>query len=196
MRHGCFYGELGAWNIMSYWQNDENNWRWGSEFEPFQVLNYIEEFFDYDHQIGRLRWTRDRASWERLPSSMKRKVQQGNIAGSNPAGRDYQIKIGGSIRTALKLVWEHQTGNCIHRIMTIRPNETRFSIDNLCVIPKGNQRAPKHRAKGCIVVSWSYERKQFTVVQVDKDYNKTILSYHSDIDSAFNALNNPVVSFL
>lgn len=178
---------------MSNWQHYG---QWVNEFEPYEIISYINDYFDYDHEMGRLRWTQNRRIWERLPASMKRKIQQGKIAGSNPVNRDYQIKIDGTVYGALRFVWEHQTGIDIHRIMTIVPHDSLFKIDNLCVIPKGKLRAPKNRAQNLTVVSWSYERKQFTVVKVDKDYNKRVLSYHTNIDSAFEALNENVVSFL
>jgi hypothetical protein len=78
--------------------------------------------------------------------------------------------------------------------MTIKPGETRFSIDNLCIRP--GQKTPKERAKGLTVVSWSYDCKLFTVVDVSTDYKKTILSYHDKIDDAIEASRKPVVSFI
>ena len=180
---------------MSYW-HDEDTINFSGELEPHSVMNYVTEFFDYDHVEGRLRWTHDRRMWEQLPSSMKRGAQQGNVAGNCRKGYDYEIKIGGYRRNALPMVWEHQTSDCSRRVMTIKPGEDKFCIDNLCRIPKSKRRAPKFRAKGLNVVSWSYENKKFTVVAVDSDYNKQVLSYHDDIDSALEALDNPVVSFL
>lgn len=183
-------------NNMSYEDKERDNWWFGNEIESYEVLNYIREFFDYDHEYGRLRWTCDRRMWERLPASMKRKAQQGRIAGGCRKGYDYEIKVDGVLRNALTMIWEHQTSNSRRRIMTIKPGETRFSIDNICLIPKRKQRAPKYRAKGLTVVSWSHERKQYTTVNVDIDYNKHILSYHDNIDSAIKAIDNPEVSFL
>ena len=170
--------------------------RWCREFEAYEVVDHVNTFFDYDHTIGRLRWTHSRKTWEMLPSPLKRNAHMGQIAGSHPKGRDYQIKIDGAVRSAIRLVWEHQTGIKLDRIMTIEPGETRFSIDNLCIIPDGMLRAPGNRAQGRSVVSWSYVYKKFTVVKVDMYYKREILSYHDDIYSATEALSNPVVSFL
>jgi hypothetical protein len=175
---------------------------WIDDLDPEEVMNYVTEFFDYDHHEGKLRWTKDATMWRKLPSSMKRGAQQGAVAGSCRKGYDYEIKMGGRPHRALPMIWEHQTYNCRRKIMTIKPNEDLFRIDNLCVAPTRNKRgsplrrAPKARAKGLNVVSWSYERGQFTVVQVDDSYKKTILSYHKDIDSALDALREPTVSFL
>lgn len=178
--------------MKPWWQDEMYN-----EFESYMVLNYISEFFDYDHELGRLRWTRDDAVWDRLPAAMKRNCPKGAVAGTTcRPGYDYEIKVDGILRNALSLIWEHQTGNSIRRVMTIEPNETRFSIDNLCLIPGDGRRALRYRAKKRKVVSWSHERKQFTVVQVDVYYCKTILSYHDDIDDAIAASKQPVVSFL
>lgn len=175
---------------------------WIEDMEPYEVLNYLTEFFDYDHALGKLRWTDDRNQWDKLPSSMKRGAQQGQVAGNCRKGYDYELKLGGELHRALPVIWEHQTSNCNRRIMTIKPCETRFSIDNICLTPTRNKRgsrcmrAPKSRAKGLNVVSWSYEHKKFTVVKVDDQYNKTVLSYHGNVDDALDALNDPEVSFL
>ena len=175
---------------------------WIEDLEPYEVLNYIDEFFEYDHYEGKLRWTAHRQTWDKLPSSMKRGAQQGNIAGNCRKGYDYELKLGGKLHRALPIIWEHQTSDSHSRIMTIKPGETRFSIDNICLTPTRNKRGnkcmrvPRDRAKGLNVVSWSYERKKFTVVKVDNDYNKIVLSYHDIIEDAIDALNNPEVSFL
>lgn len=174
---------------------------WMEEIEPYEVVNYLTELFEYDHGEGRLRWTEDRNMWNILPASMKRRAQQGAVAGTTSRkGYDYEIKIDGTLKSALPLIWEHQTTNCKTAIMTIKPGETRFSIDNLCLIPSngrpGKSRAPKARAAGKTVVSWSHERKKFTVVKVDNNYNKMVLSYHDLIEDAIDALKKPEVSFL
>ncbi|QZI92159.1 hypothetical protein PODOV073v1_p0034 [Vibrio phage PS25B.1] len=169
---------------------------WMEEVEPYEVVNYLTEFFDYDHGAGRLVWTRNKDMFYRLPGAVKRRAKMGAVAGTTTRqGYDYEIKIDNSLRRALPLLWEHQTGTC-KRVMTIKPGETRFSIDNICLLPYGSQRSNKYRAKGLTVVSFSYERRLFTVVAVDNDYNKTVLSYHDNIDDAIDASKNPKVSFL
>lgn len=169
---------------------------WDDEVEASAVLNYLTEFFDYDHFEGRLRWTGDKTQIDRLPLQMRRQVLPGAIAGTTcRPGYDYEIKVDGRLRNALRLIWEHQTGIC-RSVMTIQPGEDRFRIDNLCLLPYGKRRAPKQRGKGLQVVSWSYERKQFTVVSVDDYYNKTVLSYHDIVDDAIDASRKPIVSFL
>ena len=175
---------------------------WIDDLEPCEVMNYITEFFEYDHYKGRLRWTDHKKTWDKLPSSMKRGAKMGGVAGNCRKGYDYELKFGGQLYRALPIIWEHVTCDCRKRIMTIKPGETRFSIDNMCLTPTRNKRgsrisrAPKNRAKGLNVVSWSYERKKFTVVKVEDDYNKIVLSYHDMIEDAIEALNKPEVSFL
>jgi len=178
---------------MSHWQKEE---------EPYTVMNHINEFFDYDHYEGRLRWTANKNAWERLPAVMKRQVQPGAIAGTVRKATGYDIVVGGARRKAIHMIWEHQTGVRGARVMTIAPDEYIFRIDNLCLLPlrsdgKSRRRiAPAFRAADHTVVSWSYERKQFTVVEVDDYYNKVILSYHSNIEDAIEASKDPEVSFL
>lgn len=162
--------------------------KWLNDVDSISVLNYLAEFFDYDHFNGRLLWTSDISQIDRLPPQMKRQIVAGHSAGTTcREGYDYEIKIAGRLRNALPLIWEHQTGVVRRTVMTIRPDEDRFSIDNLCLLPYGKMRAPKTRAKNKRVVSWSYERKQFTVVDVDGDYNKSIVSYHDDMQDAIDA---------
>lgn len=164
--------------------------------EPQQLFRHIETVFDYDHEMGRLRWTTDPATLIRLVPSLR--LAAGNVVFGTTShrGYDYGATVAGNTRSVLPIIWQHQTGERRTGIMAIKPGETRFSIDNLCVIPRGSYRTPSDRAKGSVVVSWSYEYKKFTVVEVDDDYNKTVLSYHADIKSAFKALDNPVLSFV
>lgn len=178
---------------MSYWEN---------ETEPYAVMNNIREFFDYDHHAGRLVWSRNRDAWERLPSAMKRQVQMGATAGTVRKLTGYEIVVGGRRRKALPMIWEHQTGVRGAKVMTIEQHEDVFRIDNLCLLPfksdgRGQRKiAPVLRASDLTVVSWSYERKQFTVVQVDDYYNKVVLSYHDKMEDAIEASKDPEVSFL
>jgi len=82
------------------------------------------------------------------------------------------------------------------KIRTMDPRDTRFRIDNLYVVPFDQARVHKDRAKSSTVVSYSFEHEQYTVVSVDLYYNKTVLSYHGDMNSALTALREPEVSFL
>lgn len=178
---------------MKHWSTEGGVWL--GEIQPHEVMQHLHKFIEYDHEIGRLKWINDYASYNLLPASMKRKVRMGQVIKSTRPGRQYEVTIGGRLRDALPIVWEYCTG-VKRRVMTIEPDETVFRIDNLCLLPQGNSRAPKDRAKRKRVVSWSYARKQFTVVDVDVDYNRDILSYHDDIDDAIKASRKQTVSFL
>lgn len=97
----------------------------------------------------------------------------------------------------LRTVWQHVTGELVMgKIRTMNPRDTLFRIDNLYLVPFGQERVHKDRARNSVVVSYSYEREQYAVVDVDHSYNKQILSYHVDIDDAIKASNKPEVSFL
>ena len=96
----------------------------------------------------------------------------------------------------LALIWEHQTGDKSQNVMTLRPNQKEFRIDELCLFPSDFVIKPKRRAASQVVVSYSYERKQFVVIDVDYDYNKKVVSYHDQLFEAKIAAENPQVSFL
>lgn len=170
-------------------------------------MNYLRERFTYDHEKGCLRWQALNDQYVHINSegkverniSPKSRAKPGSVAGRIGFG-EYRIKRRGETNDqscGLRMIWQHVTGDLIlSRIRTIDPRETRFSIDNLYVVPNGHLRVHRDRAKNSVVVSYSYERQQFSVVSVDGDYNKTIMSYHDTIEDAMEASKNPEVSFL
>ena len=166
-------------------------------------MDYLRESFDYDHKEGCLRWKALDEDYVYIVNgkvetviSSKSRMKPGSVAGSKGFG-EYKITHQRDLLCGLRMIWQHVTGDLIlSRIRTIDPRETRFSIDNLYVVPNGQVRVHRDRAKNSTVVSYSYERQQFAVVSVDGDYNKTILSYHDNIDDATEASKNPEVSFL
>jgi len=174
------------------------DWDWGNKSEPYFVLNYVDEFFDYDHNIGKLRWTSDSDAFSRLPLQIRQRFNPSDVAGMVRYNRDYELQLGNTIHPALQFIWEKCTGHRCNRVMTIKPRtlDKVFRIDELCLIPNSLKKTPKRRAMSQIVVSWCYDSDRFTVVDVDTGYNKKVLSYHGDIESALEALDNPVVSFL
>ena len=170
-------------------------------------MNYLRERFTYDHEEGCLRWQelndnyvyiRPDGTVENNVSTMSR-VKPGTVAGKMGIG-EYRIKRRGQSNDkscGLRMIWQHVTGELIMgRIRTMNPRDMKFSIDNLYVVPNGQLRVHKDRAKNRVVVSYCFERKQYTTVAVNHDYNKQILSYHNNMNDAIEASNKPEVSFL
>lgn len=167
-------------------------------------MEHLHNRFDYDHEVGCLRWKALDENYVVVKPngkvetniSPKSRVKAGSIAGRMGLG-DYKVKQYGEKMCGLRMIWQHVTGEVIMgRIRTMHPRDTRFCIDNLYVVPFDQPRVHKDRARNSTVVSYCNEQSKFTVVQVDDNYNKTILSYHDDIETAFNALKEPIVSFL
>ena len=164
-------------------------------------MNYLHNRFTYDHEAGCLRWRgvddepvfTDDKGLALFPMSALSRVKKGSVAGTIGFG-DYTIKMGGDKKCGMRLIWQFVTNEIVMgKVRTIRPRATSFNIDDLYLV---FGRVDARRAQYQTVVSFSYERKQFTVVEVDGDYNKMILSYHDDMNSAIQALTNPIVSFL
>lgn len=167
-------------------------------------MDYLRETFKYDHEEGCLRWKelndeyvyiKQDGSVETSISPMSR-VKPGSVAGKRGIG-DYKIKHRRENHCGLRMIWQHVTGELVMgKIRTMNPRDMVFRIDNLYLVPFDQSRVHKDRAKNSTVVSYCFERKQYTVVDVDHSYNKQVLSYHDVIDDAMKALNKPEVSFL
>lgn len=167
-------------------------------------MNYLRESFVYDHMNGCLRWKpssdeyvtiREDGSVETAVSP-KSRVKPGDVAGTVGFGK-YNITYQRNLSCGLRMVWQHVTGELVMgKIRTMDPRCTNFRIDNLYLVPFDQSRVHRDRAKNRTVVSYCFERKQYTVVDVDHSYNKQMLSYHDAIDDAMKALNKPEVSFL
>ena len=166
-------------------------------------MKYLREAFAYNHEEGCLVWkplndnvVHIRNGKIQSNVSPMSRVKPGSVAGKQGFG-DYKIKQDGVVKCGLRMIWQHVTGEfTMSKIRTMNPRDTRFCIDNLYLVPSDQTRVHKDRAKNSTVVSWSFEHNKFTVVDVDNYYNKTILSYHQNIEDALEALNKPVVSFL
>lgn len=166
------------------------------QFCGHEAWSFMGELLEYDHVAGRLRWREKCAVRPFLPREMVRVMRRGRVAGQFCARDGYILSSGGSRRKALPFVWEQATGKKHPCVMTIEPGETAFQVDKLCIIPMGRALPPVDRAAGYTVVSYSWEWKRYTVVRVDGDYNKEVLSYHDDIDAALSAVKSDEVSFL
>lgn len=165
------------------------------ELSTVELIHYLTHFIEYDDEIGRLRWVSDMRLFKLMPVTLRRAVNPGDVIDSTRPGHQYQVTIGGRLRSALPLIWQLCTGEK-RRVMTMTPHESCFKVSNLCLIPSDRLKAPKTRAKGRHVVSWCHDRKQYTVVKVDDDYNRTVLSYHDDVNQAIRSTSKPVVSFM
>jgi len=167
-------------------------------------MKHLQDRFTYDHEEGCLRWKAldDNYLYFSADGTMKPAISKmsrakpGSVAGRIRTG-EYRIKQQGDHACGLRMIWQHVTGEFIMgKIRTMNPRDTKFCIDNLYVVPFDQSCVHKDRAKNSTVVSYCFERKQYTVVSVDGYYNKTVLSYHDSIDDALKALNEPEVSFL
>lgn len=165
------------------------------QIDALEITQKLSTFIDYDDDAGVLRWTNQMDRFKLLPVSLRRRVSPGDVIDSTRPGHHYQVKINGRLRNALPLIWQLCTGHK-RRVMTMLPHESCFKVSNLCLIPSDRLKAPKTRAKGRHVVSWCYERKQYTVVKVGDDYSKAVLSYHDDVDDAIKSTVTPVLSFM
>lgn len=127
------------------------------------------------------------------------RVKPGDVAGKIGLG-EYKITRQGDSHSkscGLRMIWQHVTGELtMCKIRTMNPRDTRFSIDNLYVVPFDQSRVHRDRAKNSTVVSYCFEHKQYTLVAVDHSYNKTVIGYYDSIDDALKALSEPEVSFL
>mgnify|MGYP003639786205 CR=1 FL=1 len=167
-------------------------------------MKHLHESFDYNHEEGCLRWKalndefvyiKHNGKVETTISPMSR-MKPGAIAGSMSLG-SYSINQHRESHCGLRMIWQYVTGELVMgKIRTMNPRDTRFSIDNLYVVPFDQSRVHRDRAKNSTVVSYCFEHKQFTTVAVDHDYNKTIIGYYGSIEDAFKALVKPEVSFL
>lgn len=159
-------------------------------------MEHLRDRFTYDHDEGCLRW--QEYTEKNNISSMSR-VKPGDVAGKIGLG-EYKITRQGDSHSkscGLRMIWQHVTGELtMCKIRTMNPRDTKFCIDNLYIVPSDQPRVHRDRAKNSTVVSYCFEHKQYTLVAVDHSYNKTVIGYYDNIDSALKALNEPEVSFL
>jgi len=149
----------------------------------------------YDHEAGRLRWDVTEDARLYFGNSVLRAYRRGEVAGTVREDKGYLLTIAGVTRNALPYVWWVVCGSK-RRVMTIDPYEDHFSMDNLCLVPRGARRAPSRRAAGRRVVSWCVERGMYTVVDVDEQYSRNILWYCEDENRAIELAESDEVSFI